>query len=161
MGTYTKRMEGLRRSGGRGGFSTPELTVVIGVVGMLFSMTVPYFVSFYGSAAITAGSQQVVAQLNQARGLAIKQNDNVCVQLASTTQMVFRLGSCAGAVWMGAGTDGVGNINLPEGFTLAGNDITFSYLGAALPATSYTLTHANTSSTATVSIALTGRITSP
>ncbi len=132
METHTKRMEGLRRSGGRGGFSTPELAVVIGVVGMLFSMTVPHFVSFYGSAAITAGSQQVVAQLNQARGLAIKQNDNVCVQLASTTQMVFRLGSCAGAVWIGAGTDGVGNINLPE-----------------------------TSSTATVSIAMTGRITSP
>ncbi len=161
MGTHTKRMEGLRRSGGRGGFSTPELTVVIGVVGMLFSMTVPYFVSYYGSAAITAGSQQVVAQLNQARGLAIKQNDNVCVQLASTTQMVFRLGSCAGAVWIGAGTDGVGNINLPEGFALAGNDITFSYLGAALPATTYTLTHGTTSSTATVSIAMTGRITSP
>ena len=161
MGTYTKRVEGLRRRGGRGGFSTPELAVVIGVVGTLFSMTVPFFLSYYQSAAITAASQQVVAQLNQARGLAIKQNDNVCVQLASTTQMVFRLVTCAGAIWTGAGTDGVGNINLPEGFTLAGTDITFSYLGAALPATTYTLTRSTTSSTATVSIALTGRISSP
>lgn len=150
------------RGFGRGGFSTPELAVVCTVVGILFVMTVPFFLSYYRTAAIKAGSQQVIVLLNQARGLAVKQNDNVCVQLPSNSQMQLRVGDCAGTVWIGPGTDAAGNISLPQGFTLAPlNDIVFSYLGAALPATTYTLTDSTSGATVTVSIALTGRIASP
>ena len=147
---------------GRGGFSMPELVVVCAVIGILFVMTVPFFLTYYRSATIKAGSQQVIALLNQARELAVKQNDNVCVQLPSISQIQLRLGGCAGAVWTGPGTDAAGNISLPQGFMLAApNDIVFSYLGAALPATTYTLNDSTSGATVTVSIALTGRIASP
>jgi Tfp pilus assembly protein FimT len=150
------------RGFGRGGFSTLELGVVCAVVGILFVMTVPFFLSYYRAAAIKTGSQQVIVLLNQARGLAVKQNDNVCVQLPSNTQMQLRVGGCAGTVWIGPGTDAAGNISLPQGFFLAPpTDIVFSYLGAALPATTYTLTDSTSGATVTVSIALTGRIASP
>lgn len=150
------------RGFGRGGFSAPELAVVIAVVGILFVMTVPFFLSYYRTAAIKAGSQQVIVLLNQARGLAVKQNDNVCVQRPSNTEMQLRIGGCAGTVWIGPGTDATGKINLPQGFTLAPlSEIAFDYLGAALPATTYTLTDSMSGATVTVSIALTGRIASP
>lgn len=150
------------RGFGRGGFSTPELAVVCAVVGILFVMTVPFFLSYYRTAAIKAGSQQIIVLLNQARELAVKQNDNVCVQLPSNTRMQLRVGGCAGTVWIGPGTDAAGNISLPQGFLLAPpNDIVFSYLGAALPATTYTLTDSTSGATVPVSIALTGRIASP
>ncbi len=150
------------RGFGRDGFSAPELAVVIAVVGILFVMTVPFFLSYYRTSAVRAGSQQVIVLLNQARELAVKQNDNICVQLPSTSQMQLRVGGCAGMVWIGPGTDAAGNIRLPQGFTLASpNDIVFSYLGAALPATMYTLTDSASGETITISIALTGRIASP
>jgi hypothetical protein len=76
--------------------------------------------------------------------------------------MQLRVGGCGGTVWIGPGTDAAGNISLPQGFALASlNDIVFSYLGAALPATTYTLTDSTSGATVTVSIALTGRIASP
>jgi prepilin-type N-terminal cleavage/methylation domain-containing protein len=153
-----RRFRGL----GRGGFSLPELAVACAVVGILFLMTVPFFLSYYRAAAIKVGSQQVIVLFNQARELAVKQNDDVCVQLPSSTQMQLRVGGCAGPVWIGPGTDAAGNINLPQGFTLAPlTAIVFSYLGAALPATTYTLTDSTSGATITVSIALTGRIASP
>lgn len=150
------------RGFGRGGFSTTELAVVCTVVGILFVMTVPFFLSYYRAASIQAGSRQVIVLLNQARELAVKQNASVCVQLPSVSQMQLRVGGCDGTVWIGPGTDAAGNISLPQGFTLASlNDIVFSYLGAALPATTYTLTDSTSGATVTVSIALTGRIASP
>ena len=146
----------------RGGFSTPELAVVCALVGILFMMTAPFFLSYYRSAAINSSSREVIALFNQARELAVKQNDNVCVQFPSSTQMRLRVGSCSGTVWIGPGTNDAGNINLPQGFLLAPlSDIVFSYLGAALPAMTYTLTDSMSGATGTVSIALTGRIASP
>ena len=53
-------------------------------------------------------------------------------------------------------------MTLPQGFTLAApGDVVFSYLGAALPATTFTLTNSTTGATTTISVALTGRVTSP
>jgi hypothetical protein len=94
--------------------------------------------------------------LNQARELAVKENDNVCVQLPSGTQMRLRLTGCAGAVWVGPGTDAAGIMPLPQGFALAvPGDVVFSYLGAALPATTFTLTNSTTGATSTVTVPLT------
>jgi prepilin-type N-terminal cleavage/methylation domain-containing protein len=154
----------LFRAGGRAGFSAPELIVVIAVVGMLFTMTIPFFLRYYQAAAVKSASQQVIALLNQARGLAIAQNSTlgVCVHLPSTTQMQFVLGGCGGTVWIGPGTDGAGNFNLPQGFTVGpATDVVFDYLGAALPAVTYSVTNASTGATLTVSVAISGRITSP
>lgn len=155
-----------RKLGGRpfreAGFSVTELAVIIAVVGVLFIMTIPFFVNYYQAAAARADVQQVITLFNQARELAIRQNDVVCVSMPSATQMVFLLGSCAGAAWIGAGTDGAGNVSLPQGFTLGPlNPVTFNYLGAAGAATTYTMTNSTTNATSTISIALTGRVTSP
>ncbi len=144
------------------GFSLSELVMFIAVVGVLFVMTVPFFLSYYQAAAARADVQQVMTLFNQARELAIRQNNTVCVTLPNNAQMVILQGSCAGVAWTGAGTDVAGNINLPQGFTIAPlNNATFNYLGAAGAATTYTMTNSTTGALTTISIALTGRVTSP
>jgi Tfp pilus assembly protein FimT len=156
---------GVRKGDGRtfreAGFSITELVVIIAVIGVLFVMSVPSFVSYYQAAAARADVQQVITLFNQARELAVRQNDRVCVTMPNNTQMVLRLSSCAGIVWTGPGTDGAGNINLPQGFTIGPlNNVTFNYLGAAGAATTYTMTNSTTYATSTISIALSGRVTS-
>ena len=151
-----------RNEAGTAGFSLAELLVMMAVIGILVAMAAPFFLSYYQSAALRSGAQDVITLINQARELAIKQNDAVCVELPAATQIHFRLSSCAGTVWVGPGTDGAGNINLPAGFTVAASaNPVFSYLGSALPAATYTLTNTTTGATMTVSVALTGRVTSP
>ena len=151
-------------AGGRAGFGVAELVIVVAVVGLLFTMAIPFFLSYYRAAAVKSASQQVIAFLNQARGIAIQENKlgGVCVHLPSTTQMQFVVDGCGGTVWIGPWTDAAGNINLPQGFTMGpATDVVFDYLGAALPAVTYTVTNASTGATLTVSIAISGRITSP
>ena len=151
-------------AGGRAGIGAAELIVVVAVVGVLFTMTIPFFLSYYRAAAVKSASQQVVALLNQARGLAIAQNSTsgVCVHLPSATQMQFVVDGCGGTVWIGPGTDAAGNINLPQDFTMGpATDVVFTYLGAALSAVTYTVTSASTGATLTIGIAISGRITSP
>lgn len=145
------------------GFTLVELLVLVAVIGVLFALMVPAFLNYYQASQLTTAAQQVRTLLNQARGLAIKQNGNACVQLASATQMQYSLNTtCTGTAWIGAGTDGVGNINLPQGVTVtASANPVFGYRGAALPAATYTVTNATTASTLTVSVALSGRITIP
>lgn len=144
------------------GFTAAELLVVIAVIGVLFTMSIPFFLSAYQAAAARADVQQVMSLFNQARELAIKQNDSVCVSLPSNQQMTFLLGSCAGTAWVGAGTNGTGVINLPPGFTIGPlSTVTFTYLGAATAATTYTMTNSTTGGTTTISIALSGRVRSP
>jgi len=138
------------------------LIVLIGVIAILAVMAVPAFLSYYHAAGLKAGAQQVVTLINQAREIAIKENGNVCVTLPSATQVTYRLGSCAGSAWVGAGTDATGGINLPSGFTAtASANPVFSYVGSALPAATYTLTNIQTGNTLTVSVAASGRITIP
>jgi Tfp pilus assembly protein FimT len=151
-------------AGGRAGFSAAELIVVIAVVGLLFTMSIPFFLTYYQGAAVKSASQQVVALLNQARQLAVQTNSTlgVCVHLPSATQMQFVQDGCGGTVWIGPGTDGAGNINLPQGFTMGpATDVVFDYLGTALPAVTYTVTNASSGATLTIGIAISGRVTSP
>lgn len=144
------------------GFSITELIVIVAVIGVLSVITVPFFLSYYQAAAARADVQQVITLFNQARELAIKQNDIVCVSMPTNTQMAFLLSSCAGTAWTGPGTDGAGSIKLPQGFTIGPlSNVTFNYLGAAGAATTYTMTNSTTGATSTISIALTGRVKSP
>jgi len=144
------------------GFTLAELVMVIAVIGILAVMAVPAFLSYYHAAGLKAGAQQVVTLMNQARELAIKENGNVCVTLPSATQMSYRLDTCAGSAWVGAGTDATGNINLPPGVTAtASANPIFNYVGSALPAATYTLTYTQTGATLTASVAASGRVTIP
>jgi Tfp pilus assembly protein FimT len=155
-----------RKEGGgplrQAGFSIAELVVFVALVAILAVMSVPAFVRYYQAAAGRSDVQTVITLFNQARELAVKQNDTVCVTLPSSTQMALRLSNCAGTIWTGPGTDAGGNINLPPGFTIGPlNSVTFNYLGAAAAATTYTMTNSTTTDTMTISIALSGRIKSP
>jgi Tfp pilus assembly protein FimT len=151
-----------RRAFREAGFSIAELVVVIAVVGVLFAMSIPSFLGYYQAAALRADVQQVNTLFNQARALAIKQNDAVCVTMPTNALMALRLSGCAGTVWTGPGTDGAGNINLPQGFTISPlTSVTFNYLGAAGAAGTYTMTNSTGSATSTISVALSGRVTSP
>jgi Tfp pilus assembly protein FimT len=145
------------------GFSIAELVVIIAVIGVLFVISIPSFLSYYRAASARADVQQVITLFNQARELAIRQNNPVCVNMPTNTQMVFLQSGCAGTPWTGAGTDSAGNINLPQGFTIGPlSNVTFDYLGTATSgATTYTMTNSTTGGTSTISIALTGRVTSP
>jgi prepilin-type N-terminal cleavage/methylation domain-containing protein len=144
------------------GFSAAELLVVVAVIGVLFSVSIPFFVSAYQTSAARADVQQVISIFNQARELAIMQNNNVCVSVPNATHVVFMLNGCAGTAWVGAGTDASGNINLPQGFTIGPlSSVTFTYLGAATAATTYTMTNSTTGGTMTISIALSGRVRTP
>jgi len=157
-----RRLFGAR---GRAGFSAAELIVVVALVGVMFALTIPFFLRYYQAAAVTSASQQVVALLNQARGLAIHENvpGGVCVHPSSTTQIQFVVDGCGGTVWIGAGTDAAGHFALPQGFTMGpATDVTFDYLGAAPGgAVTYTVANASTGGTLAVSVAISGRITSP
>jgi type IV fimbrial biogenesis protein FimT len=144
------------------GYSLAELILLIAVVGILSVLALPSFLRYYQAASLKTGAQQVVTLINQARELAVRQNNNVCVKLPSATQMLYALNSCTGTAWVGPGTDAGGNINLPTGITAtASANPVFSYVGSALPAATYTLTNAQTGATLTVSVAASGRITVP
>ena len=139
--------------------------MVIAVIGILSIMAVPSFLRYYQAATLKSGAQHVAALLNQARELAIKENNNVCVKLPSATQMRYVVGGCSGTGWVGAGTDAAGNITLPERITAnaGGNQPIFTYLGSIDPASVavYTLTNTQTGTTLTVSVAASGRVTIP
>ena len=155
------RQAGHRRCRERG-FTVTELVVLVAIVGLLSVMTVPFFVSYYQAAAARADVQTVISMFNQARELAIRQNSDVCVTLPDNAHMLLRQGSCGGAAWIGAGTDGAGNLTLPPGFTITpASNVTFHYLGDADAVHTYTMTNSTTGGTMTISIALTGRVTSP
>ncbi len=153
-----KRLRGL--AGDRqAGYSIAELMVVVAIIGILVGSSAPFFVSYYQSAKLRSASEDLASFINQGRQLAIRTNNNVCVQVTATA-MQYRLTGCGGAIWVGPGTDGAGNINAPQGITLAAtaNPI-FSYLGAAAPAATYTVTNADTGLSLHVTVAASGRIT--
>jgi Tfp pilus assembly protein FimT len=155
------RQAGQRRCRERG-FTVTELVVFVAIVGLLSVMTVPFFVRYYQAAAARADVQTVITMFNQARELAIKQNGNVCVTLPDNSHMALVQGSCGGAVWIGAGTDSAGNLALPPGFTITpASTVTFNYLGAADAIRTYTMINSTTGGTMTISISMTGRVTSP
>src|SRR6266850_1687522 len=59
------------------GFTLAELVIVIAVIGILAVMAVPSYLSYLRAAGLKSGAQQVVAQVNQAREVAIKETGNI------------------------------------------------------------------------------------
>ena len=148
------------------GFTLAELIVLIAVIGILAIMAIPSYLRYYQAATLKSGAQQFAALVNQAREIAIKENDNLCVKVSSPTQMMYVRNNCTtGTAWVGAGTDAAGNINLPSRISVAGpsaaNSPIFNYVGSALPAATFTLTNIETGATLTVSVAASGRVTIP
>ena len=149
--------------GSRSGFSLVELLVVIAISGIVIGVGVPMVLSYYHSAQVTTGAQQVRTLLNLARQIALDQKTFVCVQVPTPTQLSFYVNTtCTGTPWVGSITDDAGNIRLQPGFTVSASDSpVFDYLGRAFPGMTYTVTNSTTASTLTVSVATSGRITIP
>ena len=144
---------------GQAGFSLAELTVLLAVIGALFSLSLPAFITYYQSAQVRAAAAGVAAYVNQGRQLAIQLNCSVALQIAATTITYTRQASCrVPGVWTGAGTNAAGNIPAPDGITLAASATpVFNNLGAAAPAATITVT--NGTSSLSVLVSASGRVT--
>jgi Tfp pilus assembly protein FimT len=134
-----------------------ELVVVCAILGVLVSTSVPFYLSYYHSAAVKAAAEELATHLNQGRQLAIKENKSVCVH-TRLTGIHFHV-PCGAARWVGPGTDSLGNLKPPPGILFTDSaDLVFNYLGAASPASTYTVTNTTTSQTLNVTVAASGRI---
>ena len=148
-----------RQDGRQSGYSLAELSVVLGIIGIITVLATPLFLSYYQASRLRAAAEEVAAFVNQGRQIGIKQNVGVCVHISSTA-MHYHLGNCDGTVWLGPGTDSAGNVKVPDGITLtASANPVFSYLGAAAPAATYTLTNTQDSHTLLVVVSASGRVT--
>ena len=136
-----------------------EMALVMGIVGVLAFVATPFFLTYYQASRLRVAAEEVAAFVNQGRQLGIRQNAGVCVHITSTA-LQYRLGSsCAGAAWVGPGTDASGNVALPEGVTLTTTaDPIFSYLGAANPGATVTVTNSQDGHVLRVTVAASGRV---
>lgn len=90
----------LRDCVGRGsgsGFSLVELLVVIAIGGIVIGVGVPMVLSYYHSAQVTTGAQQVRTLLNLGRQIALDQKTFVCVQVPTPTQPTRATSGCSPA----------------------------------------------------------------
>lgn len=168
--------ERIRRLNARG-FSLAELIVVVAVIGILAAVGMPTFISYLRTSTLKGGAQELVAALNQGRQLAIKENESVCIKsdVANPnygTKIRFVRGNCtttatcsstanvSPCVWTGPGTDSSGYVTLSNRIEARppAADVSFTYLGAASAGSFSVRAIDNTSGTATVSVAASGRI---
>ena len=108
----------IRPALGVAGFSATELVVVVAVIGIIMAASAPTFFSYFRTAAVRAGAEEMSAVLNRARQLAIKDNRSVCVtNVGTAVQYLVRTApDCSiiaeTVVWAGPGTDAAGVIRL-------------------------------------------------
>jgi Tfp pilus assembly protein FimT len=133
--------------------------VLLAVIGALFSLSLPAFVTYYRAARVRAAAAAVAAYVNQGRQLAIQLNCSVALGITATAITYTKQGNCqTPGVWTGAGTNAAGKIPAPDGITLATNATpVFNNLGAAAPAATLTITHGRSSLSVLVSAS--GRVT--
>jgi Tfp pilus assembly protein FimT len=147
-----------------GGFSVAELLVVVGVIGILFILGLPTFITYWRTATLKAGAEELATILNTARHIAIKDNQSVCVARETTgsaTRVRFLLSSCSGTAWTGPGTDDSGWIRLTNSVEVsaATASVIFNYLGAASTGGTYTVRNPVDNRTMSVVVATSGRVT--
>lgn len=139
------------------GFSTIELLAVVTMLALLFAGATPLVLGWRMS-TLSAAAEELKALLNTARTLAITQNTSVCVTGVGAGIRLF-VGGCAGPVWTGPGTSNDGLIALTSSVRIiAGSPVVFTYLGAAVPAGSYTLEEPRDRASLRVVVSASGRI---
>jgi prepilin-type N-terminal cleavage/methylation domain-containing protein len=142
----------------QGGFTAPELIVVLAVIGILAAATSATYLSFTRASALRAGAEEMVSVLNRARQVAMRDNTSMCVANESA-RVRFRIGSCAGSVWIGPGTDASGFVPFVSRVTVVSpQNVVFTYLGTASTAGTFTIVNAQDGRTLRVSVAVSGRV---
>jgi Tfp pilus assembly protein FimT len=149
-----------------------ELLVVVAIIAIVTAASFPFFLSYWQSATLTAGAQELASVVNRGRQLAIAQNTPLCVTYNETDpgtgqpsgRVRFWTPGCPGtgglSAWAGPGTDSNGFITLANRVTVsAAPNVVFNQLGAATTAGAYTVRHSVTARTMTVTVASSGRVT--
>jgi prepilin-type N-terminal cleavage/methylation domain-containing protein len=147
----------IRPALGVAGFSAIELVVVVAVIGIIMAASAPTFFSYFRTAAVRAGAEEMSAVLNRARLLAIKDNTSMCVTNAGNRVRYF-VGPCDGTVWTGPDTDAAGFIQLASNISMTTGQVTFTYIGTATAPASYTVTNPPDASSLTVNVTAAGRV---
>jgi Tfp pilus assembly protein FimT len=139
--------------------------VAVGIIGIITAISLPTFISYWQNSTLNAGAQEVTTILNNARQLAISQNQTVCVKTDVTnptygTRIRYLLSSCAGTAWTGPGTDGSGYMTLSNSLQIQppATDLQFTYLGATVAGQSFRVKTPTNGNTATITVATSGRI---
>jgi Tfp pilus assembly protein FimT len=135
-----------------------ELLVVLGIMAVVTASSAPWLLTYWRSAGLRAGAEELVAGLNNGRQLAISQAQPVCVEVVNN-QYRYRLGGCAGTVWAGTGTgaNGFSRLSNNMGLTTNANPV-FDYLGAAAPGATLTVTNPQGGATLAVVVSPAGRV---
>lgn len=140
------------------GFTVAELLVVMGILAAVTLSASPWLISAWRAATTRAAAQELATGLSAARQLAIAKAQSVCVEIAAGNYR-YRLGGCAGPVWMGPGTGPNGFFRLSSGATVAANaNPVFDDLGAATPAATLTVASAQGAEARTITVSGSGRI---
>jgi prepilin-type N-terminal cleavage/methylation domain-containing protein len=163
------------RSGGRtcdSGFTLSEMVVVVAILAIITAIGVPVLLTYWQSATLTAGAQELASLLNRGRQLAISENTPVCVTFNEvdpgtgqpSARVRFRVNGCPGVVgsvvWTGSGTDVNGFVPLANNVAVAaGANVVFNQLGAATTPGTYTVRNPADGRTMTVTVASSGRVT--
>lgn len=133
------------------------------MIGILGTVTAPMLVSYWKAATLKAGAQELATLLNGARQLAIKDNTSVCVEQSGTRVRYHTTSSCSSTtnIWTGPGTDSSGWFTLANSVEVTATtaNVVFAYLGNATTAGAYTVRNPVDSSTLTVTVASSGRVT--
>ena len=143
------------------GYSMIELMLVLTIIGTLGVLATPFFLTYYQASRLRVSAEELAAFVNLGRQLAIRQNSATCVHIGSAAVQYYvgdAACACTGSPWVGPGTDSAGNVKLPDGIALSGTDFSFSYLGAATPASTITVTNSQTSASLHVTVAASGRV---
>src|SRR3989442_13628902 len=122
------------------GFNLTELLVLVAVIGIITTVSAPAFVSYWRSATLKAGAQELATILNRGRSIAISQNTTLGVK-QSVTKVQFLTGGSAGTVWTGPSTYEGGWFANQNNITVtsATANVIFIHLLAVTTAGSYTL----------------------
>lgn len=138
-----------------------ELLVVIAIIGLLTVTFVPSMITYWRSATLKAGAEELAAGLNQARQLAISQSRRVCVEVVGNRYRYW-LNDCGGPpqdLWTGPGSDLTGFFRLANNVGVTTNvNPGFGYLGAANPGATLTVTNPPGGVTLTVVVSVSGRV---
>jgi prepilin-type N-terminal cleavage/methylation domain-containing protein len=146
------------------GVTMGELLMVVAVIGIITAVGTPYFMRYMQAAALRAAAQEVATIVNGARQLAIARNTNTCVALSSN-QATYKINVTAacggGSLFVGAGTRADGTMPLDNSMVISAStaSVTFSPMGIAVQAGTYTVRNPTTNSTLSVVVAASGRVT--